>query len=74
MRCSTAWRAALVGSPGSTRVVRPSSGWWLRAVIVGIAEGRVVDVGSHDELMAARGFYHDLYISQFRGDATPTTV
>jgi ATP-binding cassette subfamily B multidrug efflux pump len=40
-------------------------------VIVAIAEGRVVDVGSHDELMAAGGFYHDLYMSQFRGDATP---
>jgi ATP-binding cassette subfamily B protein len=40
-------------------------------VIVAINEGRVVDVGSHDELMAARGFYHDLYMSQFRGDATP---
>jgi ATP-binding cassette subfamily B protein len=40
-------------------------------VIVAINEGRVVDVGSHDELMAAGGFYHDLYMSQFRGDATP---
>ncbi len=38
-------------------------------VIVAINEGRVVDVGSHDELMAAKGFYHDLYMSQFRGDA-----
>ena len=43
-------------------------------VIVAINEGRVVDVGSHDELMAARGFYHDLYMSQFRGDATPADV
>jgi ATP-binding cassette subfamily B protein len=40
-------------------------------VIVAIAEGRVVDVGSHDELMAAKGFYHGLYMSQFRGGATP---
>jgi ATP-binding cassette subfamily B protein len=40
-------------------------------VIVAIADGRVVDVGSHDELMAAKGFYHDLYMSQFRGDAAP---
>ena len=40
-------------------------------VIVAIAEGRIVDVGSHDELMAAKGFYHDLYMSQFRGDASP---
>jgi ATP-binding cassette subfamily B protein len=43
-------------------------------VIVAIADGRVVDVGSHDELMAAGGFYHDLYMSQFRGDATPAGV
>ena len=42
-------------------------------VIVAIADGRIVDVGSHDELMEARGFYHDLYMSQFRGDATPAT-
>jgi ATP-binding cassette subfamily B protein len=40
-------------------------------VIVAINEGRVVDMGSHDELMAAKGFYHDLYMSQFRGDAKP---
>jgi ATP-binding cassette subfamily B protein len=39
-------------------------------VIVAIADGRVVDVGSHDELMAAKGFYHDLYMSQFRGEAS----
>jgi ABC-type multidrug transport system fused ATPase/permease subunit len=43
-------------------------------VIVAINNGRVVDVGSHDELMAAGGFYHDLYMSQFRGDATPAAV
>ena len=27
--------------------------------------GRIVEQGTHDELMAARGFYHDLYASQF---------
>jgi ATP-binding cassette subfamily B protein len=43
-------------------------------VIVAIADGRVVDVGSHDELMTAKGFYHDLYMSQFRGGATPAEV
>jgi ATP-binding cassette subfamily B protein len=43
-------------------------------VIVAIADGRVVDVGSHDELMAAGGFYHDLYMSQFRGGATPAVT
>jgi len=34
----------------------------------------LVAVGSHDELMAAGGFYRDLYTSQFRGDATPAGV
>ena len=43
-------------------------------VIVAINSGRIVDVGSHDELMAAKGFYHDLYMSQFRGDATPAAL
>jgi ABC-type multidrug transport system fused ATPase/permease subunit len=43
-------------------------------VIVAINNGRIVDVGSHDQLMAAGGFYHDLYMSQFRGDATPAVV
>jgi ATP-binding cassette subfamily B protein len=43
-------------------------------VIVAIDAGRVVDVGSHDELMASGGFYHDLYMSQFRGDAAPAQV
>jgi ATP-binding cassette subfamily B protein len=43
-------------------------------VIVAINEGRVVDVGSHDELMAAKGFYYTLYMSQFRGDAKPADV
>jgi ABC-type multidrug transport system fused ATPase/permease subunit len=43
-------------------------------VIVAINEGRVVDVGSHDELMAAKGFYHDLYMSQYRGDAKPAAL
>jgi ATP-binding cassette subfamily B protein len=43
-------------------------------VIVAINGGRVVDVGSHDELMAAKGFYYDLYMSQFRGDAKPAEL
>ncbi len=28
-------------------------------------QGRIIEQGSHEELMAARGFYHDLYASQF---------
>jgi ATP-binding cassette subfamily B protein len=27
--------------------------------------GHIVETGSHDQLMAAGGFYHDLYNSQF---------
>jgi ATP-binding cassette subfamily B protein len=33
--------------------------------------GRIVEQGSHDELMAARGFYHDLYASQFEEAMEP---
>ena len=32
-------------------------------------EGQVVEHGNHDDLLAAKGFYHDLYMSQFRYDA-----
>ena len=28
-------------------------------------QGRIVEQGNHEQLMAARGFYHDLYASQF---------
>ncbi len=27
--------------------------------------GQIIEQGTHDELLAARGFYHDLYMSQF---------
>ncbi len=30
--------------------------------------GRIVEQGTHEELLAARGFYHDLYQSQFAGE------
>ncbi len=33
--------------------------------IVVIDQGRIVEEGSHQELLAAGGFYHDLYQSQF---------
>lgn len=38
--------------------------------ILVINEGEVVEQGTHDELLARRGFYHKLYMSQFRGQAT----
>jgi ATP-binding cassette subfamily B protein len=34
-----------------------------------INDGEIVERGTHDELIAARGFYHHLYMSQFRGQA-----
>jgi len=33
-----------------------------------IHEGKIVEHGTHAELLAARGFYYDLYMSQFRRD------
>ena len=33
--------------------------------IVVMNAGRIVEQGSHEELMERRGFYHDLYASQF---------
>jgi ATP-binding cassette subfamily B multidrug efflux pump len=34
-----------------------------------IDAGRIVERGTHQELLAARGFYHQLYTSQFKGQA-----
>ncbi|TEU09402.1 MAG: ABC transporter ATP-binding protein [Anaerolineales bacterium] len=35
-------------------------------VVLVIDQGRIIERGTHDELLARRGFYHDLYMSQFR--------
>jgi ATP-binding cassette subfamily B multidrug efflux pump len=32
-----------------------------------IDDDRIVDHGDHEELLALKGFYHNLYMSQFRG-------
>jgi ATP-binding cassette subfamily B protein len=34
-----------------------------------IDDGRIVERGTHRELLARRGFYHRLYLSQFKGQA-----
>jgi ATP-binding cassette subfamily B protein len=39
-------------------------------VIVAMDQGRIVEQGSHEELMAKRGLYFNLYNSQFAGVAT----
>ncbi len=41
-------------------------------VILVIDNGRIVERGRHDELMVRRGFYYNLYVSQFKGHAAPT--
>ena len=37
-----------------------------------IDDGRIVERGSHDELIAKKGFYYRLYTSQFRGAEVPS--
>jgi len=37
-------------------------------------QGRIVEHGTHDELLARRGFYYHLYMSQFRGEEEPTAA
>jgi ATP-binding cassette subfamily B protein len=39
--------------------------------ILVINGGRIIERGTHDELLAQRGFYHNLYMSQFKGKAAP---
>jgi len=36
--------------------------------VLAIKDGQIVERGTHHELLAARGFYYELYMSQFRRD------
>lgn len=37
--------------------------------ILVVNDGEIVEMGSHDDLMARKGFYYTLYMSQFKGKA-----
>ncbi len=37
--------------------------------VIVINNGEIVEQGTHDQLMAAKGFFHHLYMSQFKGMA-----
>jgi ATP-binding cassette subfamily B protein len=36
--------------------------------VLAVSEGQIVERGTHEQLLAARGFYYDLYSRQFRRD------
>jgi ATP-binding cassette subfamily B protein len=44
------------------------------AKILVVNGGEIVEEGPHDELMALKGFYYALYMSQFKGKAPAGTV
>ncbi|NLE99987.1 MAG: ABC transporter ATP-binding protein [Anaerolineales bacterium] len=42
--------------------------------VIVLEEGGIVERGTHEELLAAKGRYHAIYSSQFRRQPTPTSV
>ncbi len=36
-----------------------------------INDGQLIERGNHESLLAQHGFYYNLYMSQFRGQAVP---
>lgn len=36
-----------------------------------INDGKIIERGTHDQLLAQKGFYHNLYLSQFKGQVLP---
>jgi ATP-binding cassette subfamily B protein len=36
-----------------------------------INDGKIIESGTHDALLAQKGFYHHLYLSQFKGQVLP---
>jgi len=43
------------------------------AILV-INQGEIIERGTHQDLLAKKGFYHHLYISQFKGQSTPAST
>jgi ATP-binding cassette subfamily B multidrug efflux pump len=43
-------------------------------LILVMEAGRIVEQGTHEELLATRGAYHRLYAAQFRGDSTASEL
>jgi ATP-binding cassette subfamily B protein len=41
-------------------------------VVLVLDQGRIVEQGTHQDLLAQRGFYYDLYMSQFRRELAET--
>jgi ABC-type transport system involved in cytochrome bd biosynthesis fused ATPase/permease subunit len=39
--------------------------------ILVINEGEIIERGTHESLLAKGGFYHNLYMSQFKGSSHP---
>ena len=39
-------------------------------LILVVRHGKIVEQGSHEELLAAGGYYHDLYTKQFEQEAS----
>lgn len=40
-------------------------------VVLMLRDGQIIERGTHDELLAQRGAYYDLYMSQFQGEEVP---
>ncbi|MCA1644685.1 MAG: ATP-binding cassette domain-containing protein [Chloroflexi bacterium] len=36
--------------------------------VLAVKDGQIIERGTHEQLLAARGFYYELYMSQFRRD------
>jgi ATP-binding cassette subfamily B protein len=39
-----------------------------------LRDGQIVERGTHDELLALRGAYYELYMSQFRREEEPVAA